>query len=200
MTTSPQEAQYNVLLARTRRMLVRRGWVQLIQILACLALGFFLVLVGPCLVVCMADGAAPYGDERISEDLPMLFLVSAVIMVPFALWMTAGDGLSDDTFLVSMAPGAGIVIDYFRKLRFRWKSRGVDKNRAAEIVLHLLTLDRGVKISALLREGETLKAVVPAVVYLKSHNWIGVSENRKRIWLWTQSRQLLSGIEELLRE
>jgi len=94
-------------------------------------------------------------------------------------------------FVEFFLAGPRMAIAGWRQGRLARRVRLAKRERAASIVALLLQRDSGVEIASLIDDGESADAVLPSVAYLKFHRWVAVGEEYKRIWLHSESREIL---------
>jgi hypothetical protein len=87
--------------------------------------------------------------------------------------------------------GPRMVIGAYRQAKLARHLRTVDIDRAAGVILSLRCHKEGVDFPQLLHKGEKLEDLMPALAYLSFHKWIGAADGWHRIWLFTESRELL---------
>ena len=69
--------------------------------------------------------------------------------------------------------------------------KSADLDRAAGVVSDLAARREGTEVANLLRRSEKFEDLVVTFAYLSFHQWIGAGDGWKRIWLSTESRELL---------
>ena len=89
--------------------------------------------------------------------------------------------------------GPRLVISALHRRRLAARLRLRNRTRAAEVVASLLARDEGVETHRILKAGETVKQLLPALAYLAFYQWTGVGENWQRVWLHSEARRVLSG-------
>ncbi len=78
-----------------------------------------------------------------------------------------------------------------------WRRRGklgrIDVGRAAELLAQLDAADGGLPLAALLRPGEQIGDLVPLLRWLAGHEWLGVTADGQRVYLYSPGRKELHG-------
>ncbi len=87
--------------------------------------------------------------------------------------------------------GPRFVLDALDKLRNANRVRGINLDRAAEIVATLNRADSGIPVEQLRRPNDAQGQLGGALAYLLFYEWIGISKNADRVWLESAARKRL---------
>ncbi len=90
--------------------------------------------------------------------------------------------------------GPRLVVDAVRQIRATRSVRGADRERAASMVLALLSRTEGVATTRLVRKGEKLDDLVPTLAYLVLYRWGGVRDEWRHVWLTSEARRALGWV------
>lgn len=86
--------------------------------------------------------------------------------------------------------GPRIVLSALSHLRGARVFEDLDRNRIVDAVQALLKRQTGVSPSELLKSGETIGDIVPALAWLGFHGWLGVVGKAERVFLYEESRRI----------
>lgn len=87
--------------------------------------------------------------------------------------------------------GPRMVLGAAARLRHARQLAAVDPARAADVIVTLLSKQSGMRLEELLRPGEKLADLVPVIGWLASFEWIGVADKADRVFLYSETRDLL---------
>lgn len=85
--------------------------------------------------------------------------------------------------------GPRLVLDGARHLLQALRVGLTDMNRIAEVVQDLLSKGKGLAPFELLKPGERLEDLAPAIAWLAYYGWIGLGENTDRVFLYTETKK-----------
>lgn len=89
--------------------------------------------------------------------------------------------------------GPRLVLAAAHQMEVAWRLRRVDLKQAAEILTILLSERQGVDTTSRLCADDELDDLIPTLAYLAFHRWIGMRDRWQHVWLFSESRELLSG-------
>lgn len=89
--------------------------------------------------------------------------------------------------------GPRMVLSGGDHLRQAARLQSVSRYQAAGVLLALLRSQTGKSPAELLQASESVADIVPALAYLSLNGWIGVSERADRVWIFSESREVLMG-------
>lgn len=89
--------------------------------------------------------------------------------------------------------GPRMAIGGFRQAKVARRVRLADPKRAALVITLLIRRNDGIQTADVIEEGESMADVLPIIVYLTFHQWVGVGKEWQRVWLDSKSRRLLEG-------
>jgi hypothetical protein len=118
--------------------------------------------------------------------------------------LAAATGATASVFANPRATSAGLVEVFLtgpRLMLSGWRGfqaekqlASVDRFRAGNVIVLLLTSDRALKMEALLSPGEELNDLLPTLAYLAVRGWIGLGERMTKVWLDSTARDGLQRI------
>ena len=88
--------------------------------------------------------------------------------------------------------GPRLVLGAAHKMEVAWRLRRVDAKKAAEVLAILLSEQQGVDTTSRLCAEDELDDLIPTLAYLAFHRWIGMRDRWQHLWLFSESRELLS--------
>jgi hypothetical protein len=86
-----------------------------------------------------------------------------------------------------------MVFEGVARLRAARKAGEADRGRAAEVLEGLLVRDRGMEVATLRRRGERAESFARVMGYLALYEWVGMSEDGRRVWASSEGKEALAG-------
>lgn len=133
-----------------------------------------------------AKPLVPHSDEMVIAAYIALGAISGIAVAVATDPRASSAGLTE-IFLT----GPRMVLSGFRYFRQTRYLSTFDIVRAERIVTVLLAKSRGVEPELLRERGEPQDNLWPVLLWLAFYGWIGVSEKRDKIFLYSESREIL---------
>ncbi len=87
--------------------------------------------------------------------------------------------------------GPRMMAGGLRHLRQAVRLPNVDKSKASRVITVLLSRSQGIDAEELQAVDETHHDLLLTLIWLAFYGWIGVTEDQKRVFLYTESRDIL---------
>jgi|GEM_PF-1663256 len=141
----------------------------------------------------LADGAARLEDLHPLGRLPGPHVaLGGLAMVAFwrnPLGLIGG-------FIELLLLGPRLILEVARDRRLRRKLGRIDYRRAAEVLARLDAAGGGLPLTALLRSGERSGDLVALLRWLAEDEWVGVTADGQRVYLYTPGRNELQRLAQ----
>ena len=131
----------------------------------------------------LVQAPPPAGEDLLPEQSREVLAAATVLANP--------RGLSAGLIEVFLS-GPRQVLEAWSERRLLVRLPACDSRRAARLVATLAAASNGHELDALLEPGEATADLTPTLAWLALHRWIGLVPDTQRVYLYSQSRRVLT--------